>query len=267
MPVAPARPASTVVLLRPSASRFDVFLVRRHDNVAFMGGAHVFPGGRVDAADAWLGEEHAHAVAALRELFEEAGVLLARRASGALVDFTDAAEAQRFRDYRPALAARSITMRDVVERERLELALDALTWFAHWVTPEIEIKRFDTRFFLAAAPAGQHPVHDDAETTDSEWMDPAAAVERCRRGEIAMPPPTWTTLRTLARFQRVEDVLSWARSRAVVRVQPGFIRTDEVTLLTLPGDPTYPPIAGFETPEDTRFVLANGRWLPAARGD
>jgi 8-oxo-dGTP pyrophosphatase MutT (NUDIX family) len=267
MTVAPARPASTVVLLRPTASRFDVFLVRRHDKVAFMGGAHVFPGGRVDAADAWLGDENAYRVAAVRELFEEAGVLLARRGNGAGIDLDDAAEAERFRQYRPALASGSLALRDVVERERLELDLDALTWFAHWVTPEIEIKRFDTRFFVAVAPAGQHPVHDDSETTHSEWMDPTTAVERCRREEIALPPPTWTTLRTLARFRRVEDVISWARSRPVVRVQPGFIKTDEVTMLTLPGDPTYPPIQGFETPEETRFVLAGGRWRVAGRDE
>lgn len=262
MTVTPARPASTVVLLRPSASRFDVFLVKRHDKVAFMGGAHVFPGGRVDAADHWLGEDNAFRVAALRELFEEAGVLLARRANGSPIDFTDAAEAERYHEYRPALANGSLTMREVVERERLELSLEAVTWFAHWVTPEIEIKRFDTRFFLAAAPAGQHPVHDDSETTHSEWMDPDDAIERCRRDDIALPPPTWTTLKMLARFGSVDDAMTWARTTRVVRVQPGFIKNDDVTMLTLPGDPTYPAIEGFDTPEETRFILADGRWRP-----
>jgi 8-oxo-dGTP pyrophosphatase MutT (NUDIX family) len=261
--LAPARPASTVVLLRPSDTRFDVFLVRRHDKVAFMGGAHVFPGGRVDPADAWLGDEKAYDVAAVRELFEEAGVLLATRANGAAIEFADPEEAARYRNYRPALANASLTMRDVVEREDIALTLDALTWFAHWVTPEIEIKRFDTRFFLAVAPAGQHPVHDDSETTHSEWLDPADAVERCRRDEIALPPPTWTTLRMLAKFRRIDEVLAWARSRRVVRVQPGFIKNDQMTMLTLPGDPTYPAIEGFETPQETRFILAEGRWRPA----
>jgi 8-oxo-dGTP pyrophosphatase MutT (NUDIX family) len=266
MTVATPRPASTVVLLRPSASRFDVFMVRRHDNVAFMGGAHVFPGGRVDEGDRFLGEAAAYQVAAVRELFEEAGILLARGPGGEVVGFGGAEESARVREYRVALASGAMSMRDLVERERLDLALDRLAWFAHWVTPEIEIKRYDTRFFVASAPAGQHAVHDEHETTHGEWIDPAAAVERCRRDEIALPPPTWTTLRALARFATVDEVFGWAASRPVVRVQPGFIKDERVTMLTLPGDPTYPPIEGFETPEETRFILTGGRWRPATAG-
>lgn len=259
----PARPASTVVLLRPSASRFDVFLVRRHDKVAFMGGAHVFPGGRVDEADRAWGGDLGHHVAAVRELFEEAGVLLARRAGGSMLDFADPAESARFHAYRGALAAGTMTMRDLVERERVDIAFDRLAWFAHWVTPDIEIKRFDTRFFVAAAPEGQHPVHDDSETTDSEWIDPAEAVARCRRDEIALPPPTWTTLRMLSNFRSVEEVMQWARGRRVLAVKPGFVQNDRVTMLTLPGDPTFPPVKGIDVPAETRFILTNGRWRAA----
>ena len=260
MNVAPARPASTVVLLRPSITRFDVFLVRRHDKVAFMGGAYVFPGGRVDDADRAFDETNAFQLAAIRELFEEAGVLLARAAGGKAVMVAGGEQASRFRDYRVALAEGSMTLREVMDRERLEADIDALVLFAHWITPEIEIKRFDTRFFVAVVPSGQEAVHDERETTHGEWMDPADAVERCRREEIALPPPTWTTLRTMARFSNVNEVLQWARTRRVVSVQPGFIKNDELTMLTLPGDPTYPPLDGFETPEETRFILANGRW-------
>jgi 8-oxo-dGTP pyrophosphatase MutT (NUDIX family) len=264
MSVAPARPASTVVLLRPSATRFDVFLVRRHDKVAFMGGAYVFPGGRVDDADKALDESNAFHVAAIRELFEEAGILLARTAGNRTVTFDNGEQAGRFREYRAALAEGSITLRDVMNRERLEPDIDALVLFAHWITPEIEIKRFDTRFFVTVVPAGQEAVHDERETTHGEWMDPAEAVERCRREEIALPPPTWTTLRTMTRFSDVNEVLRWARARRVVSVQPGFIKNEQVTMLTLPGDPTYPPIEGFDTPEETRFILANGRWRAVA---
>lgn len=260
---ATARPASTVVLLRPSPSRFDVFLVRRHENVAFMGGAHVFPGGRVDEADKAWGDDRAHHAAAVRELFEEAGVLLARRAGGAMLDFGDAAEAARYHAYRAALAGGRMTLHALAERERLEIAFDQLAWFAHWVTPEVEIKRFDTRFFVAAVPGRQHPAHDDAETTDSAWMDPADAVLRCRRDEIALPPPTWTTLRTLSRFSSVPEVLAWARGCRVVPVQPGFVRNEQVTMLTLPGDPLCPAVDGFETPAETRFILSDGRWRAA----
>jgi 8-oxo-dGTP pyrophosphatase MutT (NUDIX family) len=240
-----------------------VFLVRRHDKVAFMGGAHVFPGGCVDEADRALDGAKAHRIAAIRELFEEAGILLARRRGGRAIEFGRPDLIERFRGYRIALAEGATTMRDVVEREGLQLDVDALVLFAHWLTPEIEIKRFDTHFFVAVVPDLQVAVHDDRETTHGEWMDPADAVARCRGEEIALPPPTWTTLRTLSRFSSVDEVLQWARGRQVVRVQPGFIRTDEVTMLTLPGDPTYPAIEGFETPEETRFILVDGRWRPA----
>jgi len=200
-----------------------------------MGGAHVFPGGSVDPGD-WLEDARARCdgvdgaiarmpdvdpataiayhVAAIRELSEEAGVWLARG---------------------PENARR--------------LALDALAYFAHWVTPEIEIKRFDARFFAAVMPAGQEAAHADGESTGSGWFDPAGAVERCRAGEIALPPPTWTTLRTLERFSSVDEAMAWARTCPVARVQPGFITRGGHTLLTLPDG--YP---------ETQFVLEQGRW-------
>ena len=235
-----------------------------------MGGAHVFPGGRVDAADridrperlcdgvaeairSMPGIEPADAVAyhvaAIRELFEEAGVLLARHA-----------DERRIGELRRELADGRLTLPALASREGLRLALDAVVQFAHWVTPEIEIKRFDTRFFVAAAPEGQEPLHDDAETTHGEWMDPEDAIDRCRRDEIMLPPPTWTTLRILSRLGSAGEVLQWARQRKVVRVQPGFIQTDAETMLTLPGDATFPMIEGFDALEETRFILEDGRW-------
>lgn len=270
MAIVPARLASTVVLIRPSHTRFEVFLVKRHDNVAFMGGAHVFPGGRVDEADRIERPERVcdgvaevvarmpdlavadavgHHVAAIRELFEEAGVLLARPAA-----------AHRLRGVRHQLASAALTLEELAQRERLRLALDDLVVFAHWVTPEIEIKRFDTRFFVACLPHNADAVHDEGETTHSEWIDPEDAIERCRRDEIALPPPTWTTLRTLSKLSSADEVMRWARRQRVVRIEPAFIATDAVTMLTLPGDPTFPPVDGFETPEETRFILSDGRW-------
>ncbi len=270
MTAAPARPASTVVLVRPSATRFEIFLVKRHDKVAFMGGAHVFPGGRVDAADriehperSCDGIEEAvarmpdleqadavgHHVAAIRELFEEAGVLLSRPP-----------DAHRLGSYRRALADGTLTLGELAEREGVRLALDELVCFAHWVTPEIETRRFDTRFFLARVPDGQEPAHDDRETTESAWMDPEDAVARCRRDEIQLPPPTWTTLRMLSKLSSVDDVMRWAHQRRIVRVQPGLISKETQTMLTLPGDPLFPAIEGFEPVEETRFILDGGRW-------
>jgi 8-oxo-dGTP pyrophosphatase MutT (NUDIX family) len=277
MSIAAAVPASTVVLLRGERP-FEVFLVRRSDSIAFLGGAHVFPGGRVDPsdhshdsiggirlqADAYVGITArmpdvpvevaiAHYVAAVRELFEEAGVLLARPMTAASVERLTAAR-------RDLLGSR-ITFADIIRRERLHLELEELAYFAHWVTPEIEIRRFDTRFFIARAPKGQTPVHDEGETTHSEWVAPMAAIERSRAGVISLAPPTWTTLQMLAKLDSIEAVFDWAQRKPIPRVQPRFEKQGDNTLLFYPGDPMYPPVEGFEATE-TRFLLENGRWIP-----
>jgi 8-oxo-dGTP pyrophosphatase MutT (NUDIX family) len=202
-PAAP-RLASTVVLVRPSAARFDVFLVRRHDRVAFMGGAHVFPGGRVDDEDQAGTSDMRHRLAAARELREEAGVTID---PGTLVPF------------------------------------------AHWVTPEIEIKRYDTWFYVAPIPAAQTAAHDAVENSDSVWIDPAEAIALCERGEINLPPPTWMTLQRLASFASVSDLLAWAGGVEIVRIQPTFDERGGVKRLTVPGDPP------------TRFLIERGRWV------
>lgn len=276
------RPASTVVLVRSATDGFEVFLVRRHDNVAFMGGAHVFPGGRVDAADHVPdpdtacddveqarrrmpgrsgGDAIAFHVAAVRELFEEAGVLLARDARGRIVTIDAAADTQ-FAVYRREMTHGRLTLPEVLSRERLRIALDRLALFAHWVTPEVETRRFDTHFFLAIAPDVQQAAHDDHETTQGVWVRPLDALARCLRGEIALPPPTWTTLRALSRLPSVEAAWRWAAAQPIVRIQPCFVERDDGTrIVMLPGDPLCPPVEGFEA-EETRFLLQNGRWQP-----
>jgi 8-oxo-dGTP pyrophosphatase MutT (NUDIX family) len=272
-----------VVLVRQGQREIEVLLVRRDDRIAFMGGAHVFPGGRVEARDSMEPASSSCAgidavasrmrtpriqamsfhVAAVRELFEEAGVLLARNERGALLTIRGGAS-PHFDQSRRDLAAGDITLIDLLRAERLHLACDDLAYFAHWVTPAIETRRFDARFFMATAPPAQDASHDNAELTHSVWTDPARAIDACRRGDIALPPPTWTTLRWLSAFEDVEAAMRWARTRVVARVEPGFVQQGDTRIVLLPGDPDCPPVEGFEAP-DTRFILEGGRWRPAPR--
>jgi 8-oxo-dGTP pyrophosphatase MutT (NUDIX family) len=231
--IAAARPAATVVVLRPG-DPFEILMVRRNDKVAFMAGSYVFPGGRVDDGDR-----------------PAAGAAMRPAVFG---DLSDAEEA----------AYRTAAVRELQEEASVTITVDDLVPYAHWVTPEIEIRRFDTRFFLARMPAGQTPKHDESETTALEWLSPAEAIARFERRELLLPPPTWTTIRQLAHRRSIEDAMTWARSKPIVRVMPGFFKDGDVVTLTLPGDPTFPTIPGWEVPEETRFVLEdNVRWRPA----
>jgi 8-oxo-dGTP pyrophosphatase MutT (NUDIX family) len=238
MVVAPARPASTVILLRPSAARFEVFLVRRHDNVGFMGGAHVFPGGRVDPGDEP----------------PDAAVVADRYA--AVLGRMDGMPASQ------AIAFHVAASRELFEESGVRVEPHDLTPFARWVTPDFQPKRFDTWFFLAVAPAGQLAAHDGVENSDSAWIDPADAIESCRRGDISLPPPTWTTLRKLGTFGDVGAAAEWARTTLIVPVQPAFIEREDSRLLMLPGDPMNPAPPGFEVPLETRFLMKDHRWTP-----
>jgi 8-oxo-dGTP pyrophosphatase MutT (NUDIX family) len=278
--VANARPAATVVVLRDGPAGPEVFMVRRHEDTAFMGGAHVFPGGRVDAADgdadeSWCdGIPHAttqldglekseavgYHVAAARELFEEAGVLLARQPGGDFVSLAGAADQERLKQDRARVHDAQTTLRAVIERERLRLALDALVLFAHWVTPPVDTRQFDTRFFMTRVPPHQTPAHDDTETTHSLWARPTDAIAQSMKGEIVLPPPTWSTLRELEPFESVKDALAWARRRTVVRRMPKAIEQDGHRMLLLPGDPLHPDPPGDDPPLETRFVLVDRRW-------
>lgn len=209
-------------------------MVRRNDKVAFMAGSYVFPGGRVDDADRpQAGEQFPPAVFA---------------------DLSDEEEAV----YRIA------AVRELQEEANVRITVGDLHPYAHWVTPEIEIRRYDTRFFLARMPADQVAKHDEGETTALEWLSPRAAIERFQRRDLLLPPPTWTTIRQLAPRTSLDDVFAWAKTRTIVRVMPGFFKNGDEATLTLPGDPTFPTIPGWEIPEETRFVLEGGsRWRPA----
>ena len=227
-----------VVLRDPPASPsaehpFEILMVRRNDKVAFMAGSYVFPGGRVDETDTPApGQQVPNAQ---------------------FPDLTDAEEA----------TLRIAAVRELQEEASVSITIDDLVPFAHWVTPEIEIRRYDTRFFLARMPEGQIAKHDESETTALEWLSPRAAMARFERRELLLPPPTWTTLRQLAPRRSIDEVMAWARARTIVRVMPGFFKDGEDVTLTLPGDPTFPTVPGWEVPEETRFVLEDGtRWAP-----
>jgi 8-oxo-dGTP pyrophosphatase MutT (NUDIX family) len=274
------RPASTVVVMRDSAAGPEVFMVRRHQDTAFMGGAYVFPGGRVDAndrggSDAWCdGTAHAIVqladldaesavafhVAAARELFEEAGVLLARDAKGDFVSLTGADVHARFNMHRLDVHSGRATLRAVVEQERLRLALDALVVFAHWVTPPIDSRQFDTRFFMTRVPPHQTPAHDDTETTHSGWMTFSGAIAQSLDSRIVLPPPTWTTIRELEPFADVDAAMRWGRARRVTRRMPLLVEQDGLRLLVVPGDPLHPEPAGDEPPRETRFAFVDRHW-------
>jgi 8-oxo-dGTP pyrophosphatase MutT (NUDIX family) len=278
--VANPRPAATVVVLRDSPAGPEVFLVRRHEGTPFMGGAHVFPGGRVDAADhdasvEWCdGIDHAaqqlgtlaskdavaYHVAAARELFEEAGVLLARDSDGRYVSLAGEDVHERFKRYRQDVHGGTASMRFIVEREHLRLALDSLVLFAHWVTPPIDTRQFDTRFFLSRVPPDQTPAHDDAETTHSVWLTPIAAMAQSEAHEIVLPPPTWTTLRELEPFRTVDEAIAWARGRRVIRRQPMLVEEKGRRMLLMPGDPLHPDPGGDDAPAETRFVSIERGW-------
>jgi 8-oxo-dGTP pyrophosphatase MutT (NUDIX family) len=207
----PVRPAATVMIIRDAATGepgIEVFMLRRTLKAAFGSGMYVFPGGRVEASD---GDdlERAHRLAAVRECFEEAGILLAHT-PGTFETITDGhlALAERAGVYDG-----SVDLLALCAEHGLEPAIEQLVWVAHWITPKGESpRRFDTRFYLVPAPAGQTSTHDDNETIASLWVSPREALERQAAGELTMMPPTIASLEFIARFDDVEAAMEAARA-------------------------------------------------------
>jgi 8-oxo-dGTP pyrophosphatase MutT (NUDIX family) len=260
----PVRPAATVMLVRDAAEGLEVFMLRRTLNAAFAGGMYVFPGGRVDDADHadelepicdGLDDDRASSllqlergglaywVAAIRECFEEAGVLLARPTrSGDAVRFDEPAVAGRFETARSQVHSGDRSLASLCADEQLVLITDAIHYVSHWITPIGEVRRFDTRFFLARAPQAQVPLHDDGETIASLWVRPADALERFRAGELAMIPPTIRNLEFLVPHDSADAALSAA---AEIGTPPAILpklRVDDegrVIGISLPDDADY----------------------------
>jgi len=256
---APALPASTIMLLREGPDSVEVLLLERHARSEFLPDLYVFPGGRVDPADHDLadrvsgisaaeaaarldgiGEDEALAffVAAIRETFEEAGVLLARRrGESGLVSGALAAELSR---HRLALQSGAISMREIVEAEDLELAAECLAAHGRWITPEMVPRRFDTLFFVAAAPRGHRATHDGVESTDHVWIAPATAIEQARNKERQMILPTLANLQTVAGFGDVESAIERSHQRTIVPVLPRIVGRGPERRLVIPESAGYP---------------------------
>jgi 8-oxo-dGTP pyrophosphatase MutT (NUDIX family) len=281
--------AATVILLRDGAQGgFELFLVQRGKDQAFMGGAYVFPGGRLSPADSdpelarWapvlspdravrrLQEEGIPEaaglglfLAAIRETFEEAGVLLARDRSGRVADLSAAGTASRFDAYRADLHDGRLTLAELARREGLLLAPDLLTPCARWVTPAVWPRRFDTRFFLARLPEGQFPTPDRTELTDSRWLRPALALAEHEAGRIVLMPPTLVTVAELAAFSESGPLLAAAAAMRIEPVLPEAFRTAGGFGLSIPARRALaPPGSRLHPPagEPVRVVLEAGIW-------
>ena len=252
----PIRPAATVLICRDSAGGPEVLMIQRHALSDVHGGSHVFPGGKVDAADAQLDAqahldqppERLHAllgepdidvataaaihVAAIREVFEECGLLLAEGldGQGAL--------------HAAALCAEGLAFNDMLGRLGLRLATRAMRPWSRWITPLRAMhspgKRFDTRFFIARAPAGQDALHDAHEAVLSDWLRPRAALERYWRGEIALAPPQIMSLAHLGRHASVDGMVAEAESRAPCVVRPFSFELEGQRATAYPGDALHP---------------------------
>jgi 8-oxo-dGTP pyrophosphatase MutT (NUDIX family) len=266
--------AATVVMLRDSSRGPEVLMVRRHERAGDFAGASVFPGGVVDPGDsdpelaptasgfslgralASLGEAlpaaeaRALYVAACRELFEEAGLLLS-------VSVADAA-LLRLCALRPALQAGTESLRAALGAEGCVLALDRLLPFARWITPEFQKRRWDTRFFAAEAPRRQIAQCDGTETSEAVWLRPAAALEAYRAGEHLLAPPTFRVLEELCAFRTLQHALDSLRAAGPPRpILPVRLRGAPKLTMVYPGDRDYPPGGGGGL---NRLILDGEHW-------
>lgn len=249
---AAARPASTILLLRDGKSAIEVFMMVRHYQIEFASGALVFPGGSVDPGDRDIVEDPAlcgvgdnldaialqFRVAAIRETFEESGILLAHpRGSRDLIVASRAAEIAAAQ--RVALCEGKTSFREILATNELTPAVDHLAHYAHWITPEGQPKRFDTHFFLAKAPPEQVGAHDGRESTDSIWVSPREAIEGGESGRFKLPFPTTRNLIKLGKQQNVEGALDDARRSRVVTVMPVITKDDGKRRLRIPAEAGY----------------------------
>ena len=278
------RDAATVLALRDTDAGPEVFMVRRASRMGFLGGAHVFPGGAVDERDCdaalialasgfdavgptgCLHAEAARArgllMAAVRELFEESGILLARAADGEWVDLDEEGpQAERLKAGRAELSDRRGDFAALMAGDGLRIDVSGLRFFAHWITPAREKKRFDTRFFLARAPERQSARHCEVESSAGEWITPGGALERYHAREIELVPPTIASIERLSAFDSVDAALAAYGNAEIPCILPKILIGDEIVIL-YPGDSDYESGAP-QLPAGrpvNRLMLLDGLW-------
>jgi 8-oxo-dGTP pyrophosphatase MutT (NUDIX family) len=283
--IVPPKKASTVILVRDP---FEVLLMQRSTHDSFMAKATVYPGGAVDDSDSnpeladfsggFDGEKALKKLnkpgldinaasglffAAIRELFEEAFILIAEKGSGESLDFTEEPELSRFMKYRKAIHDKEMTLIELARVEDIVYTPEVLVPFAHWITPVFQKTRFDTWFFLAKLPEGQVAVHDNEELTSTAWMTPEDAIKRNAAGEIVLLPPTIMTLTELLSFSSVSGLFKYASSKEIPTIMPEGFAEGSIVGVRLPDDPIYsneelrlPPTHG----KPSRVILDNGIW-------
>ena len=274
----PARDAATIMLVRDGDHGLEVCMLRRHLDSDCVGGAFVFPGGKVDEADrselartvcAGRSDEQASEivgvgsgglaffVAALRECFEEAGILLAYPAGatgGDLYRPQDDEGVSRLARFRAQVNAGRVGFLEACQKAGVSLAVDRVLYFSHWITPEPAPKRYDTRFFTACVPPGQTAIHDDFETVETVWIRPTDALERSEAGEFDLIFPTIKNLQAISRFHTPAELMDAAEAAEhVPAVLPRVISDGNGVRIVLPGDPDY--------------EQAVGSWVPRSAAD
>lgn len=259
----PTKLAATILMLREGAQGMEVFMVVRHQQIDFASGAIVFPGGKLAAGDSdprvrtratgleGLSDEHcALRVGAIREAFEECGLLLAR-ARGEVALLGAARVAELGTRYRQPLDRGELGMADLLEREDLVLACEELVPYAHWITPVFMPKRFDTWFYLARAPQDQAALHDGREAVDSVWIRPADAIAQAAAGTRTIVPATLVNVQKLGFSATVNDAIQAARTQPVVRVLPELEQRADGAVLKIPLDAGY-RVSEMPMPRDLR---------------
>ncbi len=245
-------PAATILLLRDEPD-FEVLMIERHADIGFAGGALVFPGGRMETSDGaqeWAGlcdgydqtppEERAPRVAAIREAFEEAGILYARKAGEAAL--ISGAYAEELGVHRAAIENDDTLFRKLIEGEGLRLACDALYLFARWMPPArvVHHRRYDTWFFAAKAAPGQRALEDGNEATEAIWLTPQAALAARDEGTRKMIFPTSRNVELLTVRETVDETLQFAARRKIEKIEPTIVEEDGEAYLAIPDDQGYP---------------------------